>query len=133
MGKKSVKQVYSDRELIEILQKYGKKAKGSLTTTKFLAMGGEPTIAIFIARFGSWAAACKKAKVKTGKGRPTYSRKHSSDDLINYVRNYLASDGATGSAVDYDAWQRKIEGAPSLALIPQRLGNWNDIKKMAKR
>ena len=133
MGKKSVKQVYADRELIEILQKYGKKAKGPLTTTKFLEMGGEPTIAIFIARFGSWSAACKKAKVKIGRGRPAYSRKHSSDDLINYVRNYLASDGATGSAVDYDAWQRKIEGAPSLALIRQTLGNWNEIKEMAKR
>lgn len=132
MAKKSNKQFYSDRDLLDILQKYGNKAKGPLTTTKFLDLGGEPTIAVFIARFGSWAAACKKAKIKTGRGRPSYSRRHSSEDLINYVRKYLASEGATGSAVDYDAWQRKIEGAPSLALIRQRLGNWNEIKEMAR-
>ena len=133
MGQKKKKQLYSDRDLILILQKFSKKAKGPLTTNRFLELGGEPTIAVFIARFGSWAEACKRAKVKTGRGRPNYERKHSAEDLLNYVANYLKSDGATGTAVDYDAWQKNVKDAPSLALIRQRLGKWNEIKELAKR
>ena len=131
--KKNEKQLYSDKDLIEILRKYSKKAKGPLTTNRFIELGGEPTIAIFIARFGSWAHACKKAKVKTGQGRPSYTRRHTPEDLVNYVKQYLTSDGTTGSAVDYDVWQRGVDGAPSLALLRQRLGNWNKIKEMARK
>ena len=131
--KKIAKQLYTDKDLLEILQKFSKKAKGPLTTNRFIELGGEPTIAIFIARFGSWAAACKKAKVKTGQGRPSYTRRHTPEDLINYVKQYLASETATGAAVDYDVWQRSINGAPSLALLRQRLGNWNKIKEQARK
>ena len=133
MAKKSGKQVYTDKDLLDILRKYSKKAKGPLTTNRFIELGGEPTIAIFIARFVSWAAACKKAKVKTGQGRPSYSRRHTPEDLVNYVKIYLNAEGTTGAAVDYDIWQRSVDGAPSLALLRQRLGNWNKIKELAAK
>lgn len=127
----SPKQIYSDLELIAILQKFSKKIDGPLTTTQFINLGGEPTIAVFIARFGSWAEACKKAHVKTGRGRPRYQRRHSDEDMVKFVSQYLKSDGATGTALDYDAWQRKNKEAPSLALVRQRLGSWVEIKNRA--
>jgi hypothetical protein len=127
------KQVYKDKDMLAILKEISKKVDGPLTTNRFIEMGGEPTIAIYIARFGSWAAACKKAKVKFGKGRSSYERRHTPEDLINYVRQYLESDENTGSGVNYDLWQRGVEGAPSFALLRQRLGNWNKIKEMAKK
>lgn len=129
----SPKQIYSDQELIDILKKFSKKIDGPLTTTQFLNLGGEPTIAVFIARFGSWVGACKKAHVKTGRGRPSYRRRHSEEDIVRFVRQYLHSDGATGTALDYDAWQRKNKLAPSLALIRQRLGSWVEIKARAEK
>ena len=44
------------------------------------------------------------------------------------VRRLLADPRTNGSAIGYDVWQRSVVGAPSLALIRQRLGKWNEIK-----
>jgi hypothetical protein len=48
--------------------------------------------------------------------------------MLAFVASYLADPRTTGSADGYEAWQRKVEGAPSLTLVRQRIGKWNDIK-----
>jgi hypothetical protein len=48
--------------------------------------------------------------------------------MLAYVESYLADPRTNGSADGYEKWQRGVDGAPSLALIRQRMGRWNEIK-----
>lgn len=120
---------YSDSQLLEILKNAKLDSNGQLSATFFTNNGGKPTIAVFITRFGSWSKSCELAGISSGTGRKAYIRKHSESDLLNFVSSYLADPRTNGTAKGYDQWQRNIDGAPSLALIRQRLGKWNDIKK----
>ena len=120
---------YSDSDLIEILRSAQLNSDGILTTANFIKNGGKPTIAIFISRFGSWESACNLAGVTPGKGRSSYTRTHSKLQLLDFVERYLGDTESNGSAKGYDQWQKKYSDAPSLALLRQRLGKWNDIKR----
>jgi hypothetical protein len=126
---------YSDDELSEILWIAYSKVTGPLTTNKYKKLGILPTIAVYISRFGSWAQACQRAGVPHGQpARKSYTRAHTREDMLDYIASYLADPRTTGSAHGYDKWQRNVEGAPSLTLIRQRLGTWNEIKDLlAKR
>jgi len=48
--------------------------------------------------------------------------------MLGFVASYLADPRTNGSAEGYEKWQRNVDGAPSLSLIRQRLGKWNEIK-----
>ena len=126
---RNYKQYFTDEELIATLQKYAKMVEGPLSAKKFIDLGGTPTIAIFITRFGSWIKACEAAGVEAGKpARNNYTRAHSEETMLAYVESYLADPRTNGSAEGYEKWQRGVDGAPSLALIRQRMGRWNEIK-----
>ena len=126
---RNYKQYSTDEELIATLQKYAKLVDGPLSAKKFKDLGGSPTIAIFITRFGSWLKACEAAGVEAGKpARKNYTRAHSEETMLAYVESYLADPRTNGSAEGYEQWQRGVDGAPSLALIRQRMGRWNEIK-----
>jgi len=66
---------------------------------------------------------------KAGKGRSSYNRMHTKLQLLEFVERYLSENSLNGSAKGYDEWQKNYPFAPSLALLRQRLGKWNDIKK----
>jgi len=126
---RNYKQYFTDEELIATLQKYAKLVDGRLSAKKFIDLGGTPTIAIFYTRFGSWIKACEAAGVEAGKpAREKYTRAHTEETMLAYVESYLADPRTNGSADGYEKWQRGVDGAPSLALIRQRMGRWNDIK-----
>jgi transcriptional regulator with XRE-family HTH domain len=128
-GRRNFEQEYSDTDLISILKKYSKLAKGPLSVSRFTDLGGAPTAAVFYKRFGSWLKACELAGIEGGKsGRKNYKRAHTDEVMIEYVKSYLADPRTNGSAEGYDQWQRKVDGAPSLALIRQRVGHWNELK-----
>ena len=128
-GRRNFEQEYSDADLISILKKYSKLAKGPLSASRFTALGGTPTPAVFYKRFGSWLKACELASVEAGKAvRKNYKRAHTDEVMLAYIKSYLADPRTNGSAAGYDKWQRKVDGAPSLALIRQRLGQWNALK-----
>ena len=128
-GRRNFENIYSDEELLENLRSTAKKIDGPMSAKKFRLSGGEPTIAIFISRFGSWIKACELAGVKSGDAvRVNYKRAHSEETMLAYIASYLADPRTNGSAIGYDVWQRSVVGAPSLALIRQRLGKWNEIK-----
>jgi transcriptional regulator with XRE-family HTH domain len=128
-GRRNFEQEYSDSDLIAILRKYSKLAKGPLSLSRFTDLGGTPTAAVFYKRFGSWLKACELAGIEGGKGvRINYKRAHTDEVMIGYVKSYLADPRTNGSAKGYDQWQRNVVGAPSLALIRQRLGQWNELK-----
>lgn len=126
---KGKKRIYSDEDLLEILKANASLTDQTLSAVKFTELCGEPTIAVFIARFGTWKNACELAGVRSGDGRENYSRRHTNEDMLAFVESYLADPRTSGSAQDYDKWQRQVDGAPSLALLRQRLGKWNDIKQ----
>ena len=124
---------YSDSELLDILRSSKPNAAGILTAAAFKKNGGKPTIAVFITRFGSWENACNLAGMKAGRGRSSYDRMHTKLQLLEFVEKYLSESNSKGSAKGYDDWQKNHPFAPSLALLRQRLGKWNDIKKELSR
>ena len=133
-GRQNFEKYFSDQELLSILQFAESQVDGYLSSNKYQKLKIQPTVAVFISRFGSWNEACEKAGVEHGKAfRDNYTRAHSEEDMLGYIASYLADPRTNGSAIGYEEWQRKVEGAPSLSLIRQRIGKWNDIKaRLAK-
>lgn len=130
-GKTAQQKYFSDSDLLEILRAAADQVTGPLTTNKYMKLKISPTVAVFISRFGSWKKACVLAGVEAGKAaRDNYKRAHSKEDMLGFVASYLADPRTNGSAEGYEKWQRNVEGAPSLSLIRQRLGKWNEIKEM---
>ena len=126
---KTSPRIYSDLDLINILKSAQKKNDGTLPAGMFIKNGGTPTIAVFLTRFGSWNNACQAAGIPTTEGREKYTRKHTDEELLQYVASYLEDPRGNGTAAGYEAWQKLNDDAPSLSLIRQRLGKWNDLKK----
>ncbi len=123
--------LYSDEALLGILQGAHKKVQGPLTTIKYNKLKILPTIATYISRFGSWKKACKIAGVPHGKApKRKYSREHSKDEMLEAVAKYMADPRTTGSAQGYEDWQKDKKFAPSLSVIRQRIGTWNEIKEL---
>jgi hypothetical protein len=128
-GRMNFEKIFSDEDLLLILRLASEQVTGALTTNKYKQLKIQPTIAVFLARFGSWNQACEKAGVTHGPTlRKNYTRAHSEEDMLAFIASYLADPRTNGSAIGYEQWQRKVEGAPSLSLIRQRIGRWNDIK-----
>ena len=128
-GRVNFEKIFSDEDLLVILRLAAEKVTGPLTTNKYKKLKIQPTIAVYLSRFGSWNQACEKAGVTHGPTmRKSYTRAHSEEDMLAYIASYLADPRTNGSAIGYEHWQRKVEGAPSLTLIRQRIGKWNDIK-----
>ena len=128
-GRVNFEKIFSDEDLLTILRLSAEKIGGPLTCNAYRKLGIQPTVAIFIGRFGTWKNACDKAGVTPGRAmRSNYTRAHSEEDMLAFVASYLADPRTNGSADGYEEWQRKVDGAPSLTLIRQRIGKWNDIK-----
>ena len=128
-GRANFEKIFSDEDLLTILRLSAEKIGGPLTCNAYRKLGIQPTVAIFIGRFGTWKNACDKAGVTPGRAmRSNYTRAHSEEDMLAFVASYLADPRTNGSADGYEEWQRNVEGAPSLSLIRQRIGKWNDIK-----
>ena len=128
-GRMNFERIFSDEDLLAILRLASERVAGPLTCNAYKKLQIQPTIAIYLSRFGSWNQACEKAGVTHGPTmRKSYTRAHSEEDMLAYIASYLADPRTNGSAVGYEHWQRKVSGAPSLSLIRQRIGKWNDIK-----
>ena len=128
-GRMNFEKIFSDEDLLTILRLASERVDGPLTCDAYRKLLIQPTVAIFIGRFGSWNNACEKAGATPGRAmRTNYVRAHSEEDMYAFVASYLADPRTNGSADGYEEWQRKVDGAPSLTLIRQRIGKWNDIK-----
>ncbi len=128
-GRMRFEKIYSDEDLLTILRNAASKIDGPLSVSKYRRLQIQPTVAIYIGRFGSWNSACELAGVTHGLAmRENYKRAHSEEDMLAYVASYIADPRTNGSATGYDRWQRNVDGAPSLSLIRQRVGSWNEIK-----
>lgn len=128
-GRANFEKIFTDEDLLTILRLASERIDGPLTCNAYRKLQIQPTVAIFIGRFGSWNNACEKAGTTPGRAmRTNYARAHSEEDMYAFVASYLADPRTNGSADGYEEWQRKVDGAPSLTLLRQRIGKWNDIK-----
>ena len=92
-----------------------------------------PSAARIIQLYGNWAAACRQAGVEpTAPRREGYQSSWTDADILGFVRDYLRSPECKGTFDGYDPWRRRSgSGAPSSALLRNRLGTWRDIKRKA--
>lgn len=81
--------------------------------------------------FGTWSNACAEAGVESlAPARDNYQSKWTDQDLFGFVREYLVSAGASGTFGDFDRWATRKADAPSGQTLRNRLGTWNEVKRM---
>lgn len=138
LSPQTVDKRFSEGDLLARLREAAAVVEGPLTATRYNTFrdadpDNRPTIAVYAARFGSWSAACAAAGVRSGEapGARVYERRHSDDDLLRFVREFL--DSGLKTVKDWDQWRMQRPGVPSLSLLRIRLGAWNDIKRAAWR
>ena len=86
---------------------------------------GALTSARIIQRHGTWSEACTAAGVATNRAsRTSYSRAWSEEDLLQWVRRYLA-EACKPSYTDFSRWLREQDGAPSANTVRNTLGGWS--------
>lgn len=122
----------SDEEILEDLRAFHRET-GSTTSSAFAAWAkqhgvpGNQTAAI---RFGTWNEALRAAGLTAQRGRPR-SALTDEDLWAAAIAAVAAPDGGT-SNIKAAAWLQRQDGAPSLALIRQRLPfTWAQITATA--
>jgi hypothetical protein len=88
------------------------------------------TSARIIQREGSWREACTAAGVEANKASRAYGRTWSRDDLLDWVRRYLAEEEKP-TYTRLSAWLRGQEGAPSANTIRNAFGGWSAVLEAA--
>jgi hypothetical protein len=92
-----------------------------------------PSVPRIHQRFGGWAAACDAAGVEHGVAwREVYESRWGDDEIVAFVRDYLADSDWPNSAHRFDEWRREMHpDGPSFQTIRNRLGTWSMAKRMA--
>src|SRR4029077_7069891 len=108
---------YSDVDIARQLQAAAAEKGNRLSKNDYdayvLTSGGITSVRILQRYGGSWNAACRAAGLEVNRGRPSYTRRWSTSDLVLHVIDYLESEDATGSYFDYDRWCRLDPDRPS--------------------
>lgn len=93
---------------------------------------GPPTLAVIIARFGSWRAAVARAMGWPDPlPRVRRSDRVSEQDILEGVSDFLADPTQTGGGSDsYDRWAR-THGRVSISTVRNRFGTWTHAKRLA--
>jgi transcriptional regulator with XRE-family HTH domain len=126
---------YTDDQLITALQ--SKTDDGRLTSKQYEERReqGEPALATFVLRFGSWTAAVKAAGLTTAE-RPKTTRRWTEIDMLQAVRTYAElaeQSGQTPTVTGYSEWRRlQTTPVPSFSTMRFQSGrNWLDLLKAA--
>lgn len=84
------------------------------------------TSARIIQRQGSWREACAAAGVESNKASRSYRHKWSEEDLLVWVRRYLA-EAEKPSYADFSRWLRDEVDAPSANTVRNTFGGWSAV------
>lgn len=85
-------------------------------------------------RWGTWRTACEEAQVPANSPRRNeYARRWSRDELLDWVRLYLADAGSDATYADCSRWlrDRKQEGAPSASTLRNEFRAWSTMLSLA--
>ena len=84
-------------------------------------------------RFQTWSAACTAAGVQHRVTTRDYNRQWTEEDLLEWVRRYVAEAEATASYRKFSGWlgEHREEGAPSAQTVRNYLGKWVDVVRAA--
>lgn len=89
------------------------------------------TSARIIQRVDSWREACAAAAVESNKAsRTSYRRKWSEEELLDWVRRYLAESDRTSYA-DFSQWLRDQADSPSANTVRNTFGSWSAVLEAA--
>lgn len=125
---------YTDTELLECLR--AKAINGHLSGKDYdeKRLPGDPALATYVLRFGSWTDACKKAGLNAHLRSKTPKRRWTEMDMLDAVRRYAQdaeSQGRMPTVIGYDAWRKdQSDSLPSFSTIRIQSGrNWLDLLK----
>jgi Homing endonuclease associated repeat len=130
---------YTDTELLTHLRTkaYG---TGHLSGKDYdeRRIAGEPALATYVLRFGSWSEACRQAGLNAHVRANPPKRRWTEMDMLQAVRQYAEHADTTGeipTVLGYDAW-RKTQPVklPSFSTMRFQTGrNWLDLLKAVGR
>ena len=130
------KQTHTDAEVLEALRTAARYYPGPLTAAGYSSARATsnpswPSQALITNRFGSWAEACARAGISSGKRSAKAGPVPTPDgELLAVVRQFL-QESERGSIVAYERWRKSRPGAPSVPSIRIRFGGWNRAKELA--
>lgn len=94
---------------------------------------GALTSARIIQRLGSWREACAAAGVASNApSRTSYRHRWNEEDLLEWVRRYLA-EADKPSYADFSRWLRGQPEAPSANTVRNTFGGWSAVREAATR
>ena len=127
---------YTDTQLLEALRTKAHNGHLSGKDYEEQRLPGEPALATFVLRFGSWTNACKQAGLNITQRARSVNRRWSEMDMLNAVRQYAQfaeTNGDIPTVLGYDAWRRlQTTSLPSFSTLRFQTGrNWLDLLKAA--
>jgi hypothetical protein len=140
-NRSSYSREWTREKMIANLQSLAEEIGHSPSIRDWLASRRQPSVALYLQRFGTWNDAKKAAGLSANRTfRQHYTRKFSEEDMIDAVAMFLRTDNPSHGAskfgaYQYDRWCKEMTEAgfsfPSLALLRIRLGSWRDVKQAA--
>ncbi|MFC5133498.1 MULTISPECIES: homing endonuclease associated repeat-containing protein [Haloferacaceae] len=117
-------EMYTDAELIELLQDLDERVDGPVTRGDVDGSGDVPSRMAFRRHFGSWNQAKEAAGIEAD---TKHNQSYSDEELLAKLQELAEeTDGPLTSSKLDDA-----EGYPSLATYVRRFGSWSEAVKKA--
>lgn len=94
-----------------------------------------PTGVRILQRFRTWASVCAQAGLPVSErtapsGAPP---RWTDQELVVWVARFLLDAAGGGTTEQYARWARRLDGAPGLQTVINRLGGWNAAKTAVGR
>ncbi len=119
---KKEQKFYSQKELIDYLQKAAVELGHSPFINEMDELKGYPSSSAFVYQFGSWNEALKAAGLKVNR-----IKEYSREELITYLQKAVKELGRTPSGDEMN----KLNGYPSVTAFTNQFGSWNEAIEAA--
>ena len=137
--KKSDYTTYTDEQKVAALKEAwaqldeDQRSKG-LSRARYDRMLGDrkdrPSSVTFIRRYGTWAAACEAAGLRSAEARrSSYEQEFSNDQILAGINDFIDETGQT-SFHKYSVWAKK-NGQASGPLVVIRFESWSNARSAA--
>lgn len=117
------KKKYTERQLVDILKRWGQEYNGPYTRKAYNNAELTPNAQAIIYQLGNWSNALKKAGLPIGVGKKHYS----DEELIVHLKQWKEHSGGPYSVSEY----KKTGFKPCADKIIQHFGKWSIALKRA--